>query len=96
MTQSGAAGRGITRGWQGGHNYPGAQSLRWVRNDCERCWKVQRMWQVLSSIQQITSDQYQIPIWGRQTCFLPQTPSNLITPLAAGSTVCFLQTIWYC
>ena len=30
---------------------------------------------------EFASERAQVPTWGRQTCFLPRAPSNLVTPL---------------
>jgi len=37
--------------------------------------------QVISTIHYICSERPQVRTWGRQTCFLPWAPSNLVTPL---------------
>ena len=44
------------------------------------------MSQVLS-IQHISSERPQVPTWGRQTCFLPRAPSNLVTPLLSAHAI---------
>jgi len=32
------------------------------------------------------SERHEVQTWGRQTCFLPRAPSNLVTPLTPRST----------
>jgi len=57
-----------------------AVGAEWLR----RRRKVPTMSQVLSSIPPYStfgSERSQVRTWGRQTCFLPRTPSNHLTPL---------------
>jgi len=68
--------QGRNEGEKGGHNFPRAESLRGLR-------KVPTMSQVLSSIQHICFGTISGSNMGRQTCFLPRAPSNLIVPLHA-------------
>ena len=56
-----------------GHNSPGTESL-WGRR------KVLRISQVLQC-STFASERPQVRRWGRQTCFLPWAPSNLVMPL---------------
>jgi len=65
--------RGVTTGVKE-HNSPGAESLR-------GCGKVPTMSQVLQC-STFASEKPQVRTWGRQTCFLPRAPSNLVTPLS--------------
>jgi len=67
--------RGVTKGGQGVNNSPGAESP-WGRQ------KVPTMSQILSSIRAFAFERPQVRTWGRQPCFLPQAPSNLVTPLS--------------
>ena len=39
-------------------------------------------------------EKYQVRTWGRQTCFLPRAPSNLVTPLHARDYVSAPYFIW--
>jgi len=66
--------RGLTRGARG-LNSQGAKSL-WGRR------KVPRMSEVLSSTAHLLPKGPRFEK-GRQTCFLPRAPSNLLTPLPA-------------
>ena len=55
-------------------------------------WGSEKSWQCLKYFFQYSTFASEIPqvrTWGRQTCFLPQEPSSLVTPLYA----CF---IWMC
>jgi len=66
----------------GGAQFPGRWITMGAPNHFGLRRKVSTMLQVLSSIQYICFLQRtQIRIWGRQTCFLPWVPSNLVTPL---------------
>jgi len=72
-----------------GAQFLGAESL-WGRpitagatDSCGRRRKALTLSQVLSSIQYIYSEKPQVRTWGRQNCFLPWAPSNLVTPLLA-------------
>jgi len=55
---------------QRGHNSPGAR-------------KVPTMPQNVLQYSTFASEKPQVRTWGRQTCFLPRVPSNLVTPLDA-------------
>ena len=48
-------------------------------------WKVPTMSQVLSSIHYICFRKTSASNMGQQTCFLPQVPFNLVTPLTGGA-----------
>ena len=79
-----AVSRGVTRGGKGGatprapSNYGGAKS---VRGRLE----VPTMSQALSSLQKSCFGKTSVSNMGRQTCFLPRAPSNLVTPLAVSN-----------
>ena len=64
-----------------GAQFPGRLITTGARNDCGGRRKVPPMSQVLSSIQYTASERPQVRTWGRQTSFLSQMPSNLVTPL---------------
>jgi len=64
--------RGVTTGVKG-HNSPDTESL-WGRR------KVLTMSQILQC-STFASEMPQVPTWGRQTCFVPRAPSNLVTTL---------------
>ena len=68
--QQGSIGRGVTRG-PGGERFPGRR-------------KAQTTSPVVSPIQQICfrKNYSEAGTWGRQTCFLPRGPSNLVTSLS--------------
>ena len=57
-----------------GHNSPGAESLLGAKKS-QQCDK--HFFQNTT----FASERPQVRTWGRQTCFLPQAPSNLVTPL---------------
>jgi len=87
---------GVTRG-QGGHNYPGAESLwgakslRGAPNDCGERQKVPNMSQVRFSIQCIYFRKTSYSNRGRQTSFLPRAPSNFVAPLVLSMTCDYFQ-----
>ena len=71
-----------------GRNYPGAKSL-WRRcntagapNDCVSSKMCQQYHTYILQYSTFVSGRPQVRKWGRQTCFLPRTPSNLVTPLS--------------
>ena len=77
--------RGVTRGAMGGA-IPRAPNHYWGAESLPRAPKVPTMSQVLSSIQYICfrkSSGSNMVAAGRQTCFLPRAPFNLVTPLPA-------------
>jgi len=81
------------RGGAGGHSSTGAESLgRRITAGSPNDWrgrqKIPKISQLLSSIQYETP---QLGTWWRQTCFLPQAPSNLITLLIHGRPQKFFQ-----
>jgi len=63
------------------NHYWSTESLRAVPNDCVVRRKVATMSQVAYSLQYSTfaSERSSVRTWARQTCFLPQAPSNLAT-----------------
>ena len=65
--------RVVTRG-QGGRNSPGAESLRGAPKGPNS---------VTSTLfnSSFASERSRVRKWGRQTCFLPRAPFNLVTPL---------------
>jgi len=81
--------RGVTKGGQGGHDSPGAESL-WGRRitagrqmTAEGAEKSQQCHKYFLQCSTFASERPQFRTWGRQTCFLPRAPPNLVTPLAA-------------
>jgi len=62
--------KGVTTGGQGGHNSPGAESLRGVLNDCgvggEKSQECHKYFLKYSTF---ASKRPQVRTWGRQTCF---------------------------
>jgi len=71
--------RGITRG-QGGAQFPGRPVTMGVPNDYRVAEKSQCHKHFLQYTT-FTSKISQVRTWGRQTCFLPRAPFNLVTPL---------------
>jgi len=75
--------RGATRGGQGGTitqapNHDGGRITAGVQNYCER---PQQCHKYFLQYSKFASERAQERPCGRQTCFLPRTPSNLVTPL---------------
>jgi len=48
------------------------------------CWKVPTMSKYFLQYSTFASKKPHVRTWGRQTCFLPRAPSNLVTPLVTG------------
>jgi len=71
---------GRNEGWHRRRNSPGAVPL-WGAKSLRVRRKVPTLSQLLSSVQYICSQKSQVRAWGRQTCFLPRAPSDLVTPL---------------
>jgi len=44
-------------------------------------WRIRQILLYLLQCSTFASERHQVRTWGRQTCFLPQAPSNLVTPL---------------
>jgi len=63
-----------------GAQLPGRWITMMAPNDCGECRKVLTMSQELQC-STFASERPHVRTWGRQTCFLPRTPSNLVTPL---------------
>jgi len=57
-----------------GHNSLDAESLRGAK-------KLQQCHKHFLQYSTFAFKRPQVRTWGRQSCFLPQTPSNLVTPL---------------
>jgi len=72
--------RGVTRG-AGGHNFSGAESLWGRRMTAEGTKRCQNCHKYFLQYSTFASETPQVRTWGRQTCFLPWAPSNLVTPL---------------
>jgi len=60
----------------------GAESLwgRWMAAGIAKKW--QQCHKCFPQYSAFPSERPQVRTWGRHTCFLPQVPSNLVTPLA--------------
>jgi len=71
--------RGVTRGERGAH-FPGPRITMGAPNDCGVGRKVPTMSQVLLQCNTFASKRPQFRTWGRQTCFLPREPFNLVAP----------------
>jgi len=78
--------RGIARGQ--GDAIPWAPNHYGGENYCGKRRKVPTMSQVLFQCSIFASERPQVRTWGRQTCFLPRAPSNLVT-LLASSNACW-------
>jgi len=91
VNQKGTA-RGVTRGSRE-HNSPGAESL-WGRRMTE--WgakKSQPCHKYFLQYSAIASRRPRVQTWGRQTCFLPRAPSDLVASLGrAPCCVCACGT----
>jgi len=55
-----------------------------VPNHCGAAEKSQQSHKYFLQYSKFASERAQIPPWGRQTCFSPRAPSNLVTPLGLG------------
>ena len=82
--------RGVTRGKRGAQ-FPGRRITMAASNHCGERRKVPSMSQVLSSMQYICFRKSSGSNMGWQTCFLPQTPSNLV-----GGGKLFSTVAWCC
>jgi len=75
--------RGVTRGAQ----FPGrritVRGAEWLRGT-EKSRQYHKQFLQYSTS---ASERPQVYTWGRQTCFLPRAPSNLVTPLVAGVVI---------
>ena len=68
-------------GGQGRHNSPGAES-QWGRQIAVGgAIKSQQCHKHILQYSTFASERPQVRTWGRQTCFLPRAPSDLVTPL---------------
>ena len=86
--------RGVTRGGKG-VQFPWRRITMGVPNHCGRrrmnFWvrrKVQTMSQELFVISYIACERPQVRTWGRQTCFLSRSQSNLVTPAPLFAAKC--------
>jgi len=62
-----------------GHNERG--TIIQARNYCGVVEKSQQCHKYFFQYSTFASERPQVRIWGRQTCFLPRAPSNLVMPL---------------
>jgi len=67
-----------------GHKSPGAESLRGGQKS-QQCHKY------FFQNSTFASERPQVRTWVRQTCFLPQAPSNLVTPLQNAHHDCLVK-----
>jgi len=65
----------------GGHNSPGAEALWGHQITAGGAEKSQQCRKYLLQYSTFASERPQVRTWGRQTCFWPRAPSNLVTPL---------------
>ena len=70
-----------------GVQFPGRRITAWNSGKSQKCHKYFLQYSAF------TSEEPQVRTWGRQTCFLPQAPSNLITPLP--TIDCFDVSHWF-
>jgi len=63
------------RGGRGRNNSPGAE-------------KPQQCRKYFLQYSTFASERPQVRTWGRQTCFLPRAPPNLVTSLLASDAIC--------
>jgi len=68
------------------HHYGGDESLWGLSNVCGVAEKFQQFYKYFLQYSKLPSERPQVRTWGRQTCFLCRSPSNLVTPL-----LCLLQ-----
>jgi len=92
--------RGVTSGGMRGTIPPGPYhygGAKWQRgrqmtagspNDCRSAEKSQQCHKRFLQYGKFASERVQIRTWGRQTCFLPRAPSNLVTPLHTSGSGC--------
>jgi len=66
--------RGVTTGSKGG-------TIPRAPNHCGEHRKSQPFHKYFLQYSKFPSERPQVWTWGRQTCFLPRAPSNLVTPL---------------
>ena len=67
--------------------FPGRRATMGAPNGCGGRRKVPTMSQVLPSTPYICLQRPQARTWGRQTCFLPRAPSNLVMPLVVAENL---------
>jgi len=72
--------RGITRAARG-EQFPGRPVTAGAPNDCRVAEKSQQCHKHFLQYTTFTSKISQVRTWGRQTCFFPRAPSNLVMPL---------------
>jgi len=68
-------------GWARGAQFPGRQISIGGPNHCGGAEKSHQCHKHFLQNGKFASERAQVEIWGRQACFLRQTPSNLVTPL---------------
>jgi len=105
----GSISRGVTTGVRGAQFHgrritPGdAEILRGAPNDCGGAKKSQQCHKHFLQYSTFASERPQVRTWGRQTCFLPRAPSNIVTPLSIrrlvpsrnSSTHFYVAKLWY-
>ena len=64
-----------------GEQFAGLQITMGAPNHCEGRHKVPTISQYFLQYITFASERSQVRTWGRQTCFFPGAPSNLVTPL---------------
>jgi len=64
-----------------GAQIPWAPSHYGSPNHCRGVEKFQKCHKYFLQYSEFASERAQVRTWGRQTCFLPRAPSNLVTPL---------------
>ena len=80
--------RGVTTEVQGGRNSPGAESLWGRQITAGGAEKSQQCHKYFLPYSSFASERPQVRTWGgRQTCFLPRAPSDLVTSLPHNTRV---------
>jgi len=77
---------GRNEGEQGGHNFPGAESLRGRQMTAGGAEKSQQCHMYILQYSKFASKRSQVRTVERQTCFLPRALSNIVTPLVVQLT----------
>jgi len=77
-------GRSVTSGGKGG-TIPRVPSQYGAPNHCGGAEKSHKCYKYFLQCNEFAFERAQVRTWGRQTCFLPRAPSNLVTPLGCGT-----------
>jgi len=72
--------QGRNDGWGKGAQLPGRRIIMGVPNHCGGAEKSQQFHNYFLQYSKFPSERPHVRTWGRQTCFLPRTQSNLVHP----------------